>query len=151
MKLKIENISLLIILFVLGCIYFNINTYTYITDDVWFSRVSMEEKNHLSWVIERYCTWSSRTPIEYALISLVNHYEMWSVINSLMLALLLTAMTNTFKPIILRDRLIITSILLILVYSIPQYIFFSGAIWLTGSINYLWPVSLAFFGYATAI
>lgn len=151
MKLKIGSISLFAIVFVLGCIYFNVNHYTYITDDIWFRRVSMEEKSHLSWVIERYFTWSSRTPIEYALISVVNHYEMWSVINSVMLALLLTAMTNIFKPIAFRDKIITTLFLLIIIYSIPQYIFFSGAIWLTGSINYLWPVSLAFFGYSTAI
>lgn len=149
--MKLKNINLFACVFMLSILTLHFNTYTYITDDIWFSKVSNDVPSHIGWVVERYFTWSSRTPIEFALISVINHYNVWSVINSIMFSLLILGLFNIKKGARVFDNFLSIVIISITIYSMPKHIFFSGAIWLTGSINYLWPTAIAFSGYALAI
>lgn len=132
--------------------FIHINEYRYISDDLWFSRVSLSETDHLKWVISRYYNWSSRTPIEYALISIINHFDTWSLLNSIFFAVYITS-TCYLVSLVTKTNMNHTTlpILAILLYCMPQNILHDGAIWITGSFNYLWPTALAFLSYAMTI
>ncbi|HEM8101590.1 TPA: hypothetical protein U2L98_000590 [Enterobacter hormaechei] len=147
-----NNYFIFIICFASMLVFLHINQYTYISDDVWFSKVSIDEQDHWGWVIKRYYHWSSRTPIEYALISLINHYNIWSILNSIMFATLLTSICklgiSTLKN---NTNLISLIVVVICIYCIPKNIFFDGVIWVTGSFNYLWPLAFSVLSYALAI
>jgi len=140
------------LIFIMAIVYLHTNEYTYIFDDVWFSRASYAEHDHIKWVIERYYTWSSRTPIEYALITLINSFILWSVCNAAMFALLLVNACNIASTLNNdKDKHLPLIFIIICVYSIPKDILFSGAIWVTGSFNYLWPIALTLAGHAIII
>lgn len=138
--------------FIFALALLHINQYTLISDDLWFSERSISEPDHIKWLISRYYEWSSRTPIEYALISLINKFKIWALINSFMFSLLIVGICSMNGSLCNKGWTIAPAILtLMLLFSIPRDIFFNGTIWITGSFNYLWPVALAFFGYSSLI
>ncbi len=137
-------------IFAIAILY--INKYSLISDDLWFSERSFSEPDHIKWVISRYFSWSSRTPIEYALISLINKFNIWAIINSCMFSLLIIgiySINGSLKDDAWKIAPALATSLLI--FSIPKDIFFNGTIWITGSFNYLWPSALAFYGYSLLI
>lgn len=147
-----SNYSIFACCFIFAIALLHINQYSLISDDLWFSERSFSEPDHIKWVISRYFSWSSRTPIEYALISLINKFNIWAIINSCMFSLLVISIYSINGS--LNDKgwkiapAIATSLL---IFSIPRDIFFNGTIWITGSFNYLWPSALAFYGYSLLI
>lgn len=135
--------------FIMMFLFLHVNEYRHISDDIWFAKKAIEEPDHLKWVISRYYDWSSRSPIEYALISLIDKYMSWSIINSIAFATLLTSLSyfsnySRENKELLHSAIAIAMCILLM----PRNIFFDGMVWMTGSFNYLWPVSIATVAYA---
>lgn len=128
-------------------LFFSTNNYTHVSDDLWFSAKAISEPSYLNWVYGRYFSWSSRLPIELSLISLINHYKLWAVLNSVFISIFVTScycMANTKNGH--EDKPVNITFLVFLL--MPSTVLFGGAIWMTGSFNYIWPVSLMTLAYS---
>ncbi len=138
--------------FVLVLTFLHLNVYTHISDDLWFSTTSNVEKDHIKWVISRYYNWSSRIFIEYALIGLINKYNLWAFFNAAMFSIFIISACSINNGFNCGSKKIINAIMVVIfILTIPKGVLFSGAIWITGSLNYLWPAALAFLGYAILV
>ncbi|NDL61952.1 hypothetical protein GRH90_04130 [Enterobacteriales bacterium SAP-6] len=117
------------------------------SDDLIFSQEA-QHANVINWLIIRYHGWSSRTAIEFALITLINNKITWSLFNSFFIAITISCVayiTSRFS----REAIISSVVfLLVLIFTLKKDVLKDGVIWMTGSFNYLWPVALSLFGFA---
>jgi hypothetical protein len=114
------------------------------TDDVFFSH-ALDDKGFREYLLFRYERWSGRLPIEAVLVLIINHMVLWKVLNSLMLLLLCFSVGRLgfgqgTGPIAA------TGFAYCLLLLMPSSVLWDSAWWVTGSINYLWPVALACYG-----
>lgn len=131
-----------------------LNRYSFVGDDLNFSRQAIanlsNDPTHINWLISRYFSWSSRIWIEFALISVVNHFNVWAFINAIMFSLLSVSIGSIFY---FRDnpsyKIILSFTSIFLIACLPRDIFFNCIIWIAGSVNYLWPTAFAFVGFYT--
>ena len=133
---------LLFIYIVLYLIHFKISMVNG-TDDVWFADVS-NTTPLIEWITMRYMTWSGRILPDTMLYLLLDEYLwIWRLLNPFFLVLLAYSIVKMIKKEVTRIELV-------LVIVIMGYISFgilnSGFFWITGSMNYLWPIALGFFG-----
>lgn len=134
----------------IGClIFFCVNRYAHISDDLWFSKEATNNTDTLKWLAWRYNNWSSRVPIEFALISIINHYKIWMIFNSLFFSAAITFISTFIED--KKDKSILVISFLLCIFAIPTDVFSDSIIWMTGSINYLWPVSLMTVGVINII
>ncbi len=111
-------------------------------DDTIFSKAS-DKYSLIEWLSHRYNGWSGRLfPDAMVYILLDKWVWIWHFINPLMLLLLTFSMVRILKKRVFPREQVIA--LLILGY-LAQNVLSAGVFWITGSINYLWPIALGLF------
>ncbi len=92
--------------------------------------------------------WSSRTAIEFALLSIINHKTAWALFNAFFISLTLCSLSYSIART--RKEIVVSSciFLLIILFTIKKGFIKDGIFWMTGSVNYLWPLSLSFAGFS---
>jgi hypothetical protein len=133
--------------FVIAVAYLNISGIHHQSDDFFFSQVA-KESNTLNWLIFRYHNWSSRTVIEYALVTVINHKIVWSVLNSLFIGLTFSCVAYLTSANSRQALASSAAFLFSLMCALKKGFLKDGALWMTGSINYLWPVALSLLGFS---
>ncbi|WP_251551939.1 DUF6056 family protein [Neobacillus muris] len=125
-------------------LYFFLYAYHFIVekfpgDDEYFSKIS-NQKTIIEWLYSRYMDWSSRIfPDAMAYLLLDHKVWLWRLFNPLLLIFLAAAMARIWKrKITLLEILAVLSIL----GFFAQNVLSSGVFWITGSMNYLWPITL---------
>ncbi|MFR9058246.1 DUF6056 family protein [Eubacterium callanderi] len=115
-------------------------------DDLTF-RNYIENQSILSFLIQRYKTWSSRVLIEAVLVGMVSmNHLIWCLLDSLVVVLLAWSIAKLFfEKSGYSNALNWIIVSLILIY--PFYLL-SSAGWVATTLNYLWPLS---FGLASFI
>ncbi|WP_438493123.1 DUF6056 family protein [Paenibacillus sp. IHBB 3054] len=111
-------------------------------DDTWFRDIS-DQYSFLDYLNFRYNEWSGRMPVEAALYFFLDGRTwMWRIINAFMIISLAYLIVRIIKEKV-QFREILTAILLLGFFS--HSILSSGLLWITGSMNYLWPICGALF------
>lgn len=111
-------------------------------DDKIFSKAS-DSYSLFEWLYHRYNEWSGRLFPDTMVYLLLDEWVwVWHIINPLMMLLLAHSMIRIFKKNPLLHELIIA--LLVLGY-FAQNVLSAGVFWITGSMNYLWPITLGLF------
>lgn len=133
--------------FFIAFLYLEIRGIHHYADDFWFSNEA-RTPDIIKWLTIRYQTWSSRTPIEFALLNVINHKLVWVIFNSFFIALTTSSLayvvSNSKKEEIYSALIFI----LIIIVTIKKGFIKDGILWMTGSINYLWPFALSMAGFA---
>ncbi|MFC4800155.1 DUF6056 family protein [Neobacillus sp. GCM10023253] len=108
-------------------------------DDYYFSRIS-SEMTIIEWLYSRYTEWSSRLfPDAVAYLLLDDKVWLWRLVNPILLIFLAASIVRIWKRnISLREVLIVLAI----IGFFAQNVLSSGVFWITGSMNYLWPITL---------
>jgi hypothetical protein len=111
-------------------------------DDTYYATVSDHYSLH-EWLTSRYLTWSGRLfPDAMSYILLDEKVWLWRILNSLIILLLSYSIVRIIKKeITLKDILIAV----ITLGYIHQGVLSSGFFWITGSLNYLWPIAFGLF------
>lgn len=145
--MKRNLIFIFFVAFFAAFIYLNVRGIHHYSDNDWFSKEA-HTSDIFSWLITRYQVWSSRTPIEYALLTLINHKQTWAIFNSFFIAI--TVCSFSYISSSSKKELIYSSLLFLLfiVTTIKKDFIKDGILWMTGSINYLWPFALSIAGFA---
>nr|WP_263324803.1 DUF6056 family protein [Neobacillus sp. Marseille-Q6967] len=108
------------------------------SDDTWFADAS-NQAPFLEWIQMRYTTWSGRLFPDTMLYTLLDEYLwVWKVLNPLFIVLLSIGLVSIIKKEVTRSDFIVG--ILVLGY-ISSKILNPGFFWITGSINYLWPIA----------
>ncbi|MBP2197848.1 DUF6056 family protein [Pantoea cypripedii] len=139
--------ALFFIIFLCAFSYLKLKGISHYSDDVWFSNQA-HTPDIFQWLVIRYQTWSSRTPIEFALLKIINHKQTWAFLNAFFIAITVCS----FSAIVAKNKkeVILSSLtfLLIILFTIKKGFINEGILWMTGSVNYLWPFALAILGFA---
>lgn len=108
-------------------------------DDFFYAKAS--KSNHIvPWLINRYHTWSGRIfPDAMEFTFLRNWVWLWHLINPLFILLLAYGIVRIWKREV--GLLELLASLAILGY-LKDNVLSSGFFWITGSMNYLWPITL---------
>lgn len=112
-----------------------------VADDSYFARM-LSQYTLPEYLAHRYHTWTGRLPIEGLLVVLVHHTWLWRLCNALMLALLVTAAGRLARVGTTLSQAGAMTLAFALFLVITPQIQFESSWWLTGSLNYLWPVAL---------
>lgn len=117
----------------------------HIADDAWFAS-ALDSRDILDFLAWRYRDWSGRIPIEAAVVLLVSHPWWWKLGNALAWLLFCFAagrvsLGRTGMPAS-RSTVIAFGLLMLM----SPGVLYPAAWWMTGSVNYLWPVALGLFG-----
>lgn len=134
-------------IFVVAYLYLNVRGIRHISDDDWFSREA-NTPDIIKWLVVRYKVWSSRTPIEFALLSLINHKQIWAIFNALFIALTVCSLSNIISKNKKDTYLSAFVFILLIIFTIKKDYIKDGILWMTGSFNYLWPFALALAGFS---
>lgn len=114
-------------------------TVTLMGDDFFFAEVS-DKYSLVNYLITRYENWSGRIFPEIILYTMLDDLVwLWRMINPLMLIILSFGMVRILKKEVTFFNILIA--VLTLGY-FNQGILSGGFFWITGSINYLWPITL---------
>jgi hypothetical protein len=120
-------------------------------DDYIFSKVP-REMTIIEWLSSRYLEWSSRIfPDAMAYLILEQRVWLWRVLNPLLLIVLSFAIVRIWKKNISMFEGLIA---LVIIGYFAQNVLSSGVFWITGSLNYLWPITfgmLAMVPYADKV
>lgn len=108
-------------------------------DDFFYAKAS--KSNHIvPWLIDRYHRWSGRIfPDAMEFIFLRNWVWLWHLLNPLFILLLAYGIVRIWKREVRFIELLAS--LAILGY-LKDNVLSSGFFWITGSMNYLWPITL---------
>lgn len=110
------------------------------SDDSWFFKVK-DQFSIVDYLAVRYQTWSARIFPETMLYYIFHiPVNLWRLLNTGFILLLSTSIVRIFKlKVDVYDV-----ILVILLFGYSSFdIIHSGFFWMTGSVNYLWPLALA--------
>lgn len=110
-------------------------------DDTVFYAYSHEQGFSLiTWLSERYMTWSSRTAIEAVIMFMVNLPEnLWRVFDSVIVVLAAFSITRLFEQKDYREYY--SAVICLLILALPyQYMSLAG--WIATTLNYMWPLAL---------
>lgn len=116
-------------------------------DDEVFTNSFVNNGGVIGWFNNYTALWSGRIVPHFILIVLLNmKLILWRLINSFMFSfmaigifLLITKFSDTS-----RSKTIVAWIICSLIFFIPVEILYPSAVWITGSVTYLWPMSCAF-------
>lgn len=108
-------------------------------DDVIFSEVPSKQ-SLVEWLTSRYMEWSSRLfPDAMAYLLLDHEVWLWRLLNPLMFILLAYALVRIWKKEVgMKDVVIVSAIMAFF----PQGTLSAAYFWITGSLNYLWPLAM---------
>lgn len=134
-------------IFLCAFLYLKIRGISHYSDDVWFSNEA-KTPDIIKWLTIRYQTWSSRTPIEFVLLKIINHKQIWAIFNSFFIAATISSLayiiSDNKKETIYSTLIFI----LIIIITIKKGFIKDGILWMTGSVNYLWPFAFSITGFA---
>ena len=133
---------------IIGFIYFiylNSNT-TLMGDDLVYNH-NLDNVSILQWCINFYNGWGGRVPLQLLDILFLYHsLKYWVIFNSIIMFLFCLyslKISNVFFNEKSKSNFMILSILSVFLFSfLPQTILHDGAIWVTGSFNYLLPSTM---------
>lgn len=146
---KIENIPYFI-LALLMLLVFAKRTVTP-GDDEWFSAILNDafDGNLMDYLQHRYTSWTGRIVIESIMVPMFGcNLWLWRVLNTMMTVVLAFGIYRLIPYKYVDEmtegkRLLIKSIICISIFTIQKDVFLTAISWITGSFNYLWPVSCA--------
>lgn len=135
-KFQIDNLkqNYPFIFFLIILLLYHILMREYTGDAVRYFSKQLDEMSLMSYLSERYNTWSSRLFIEIPLVYLAAHMNLFRICNMIMYViyvLSLNYLTHSKSP-----RLVFA---LVLMYPIREM---ASAGWIATCVNYLWPVAL---------
>ena len=108
----------------------------YYGDDTIYQSI-LSNKTYFNWVSELYLVWSGRIVLTSLLVAFLNiPLIFWKLSNAFFFTLLVYSIVKTIK----LNSLFAFTVMLLLLY-LPINILNSSSFWITGSINYLWPIS----------
>ncbi|WP_223178935.1 DUF6056 family protein [Paenibacillus sp. B2(2019)] len=142
------NVTLLFIFFSIIMFIVNLHVDSNISDDIEFKK-ALTDVSSFEFVKNYYLNWNGRIAINYFLTSIiVLDPIVWKILNTMIFILLFFTMYKIVLAIT-GDRkekkaYLIISICLS-IFLLPDAVFWSGSIWVTGSFNYLWPTALGLF------
>ncbi|EPK3137446.1 DUF6056 family protein [Enterobacter cloacae] len=116
---------------------------TYMDDDVYFVN-ALKGSSLLGFLEMRYMTWSGRVIIEAIMVKTINHEYVWRFIMPVCLFILchsICKISSTKK----NPSPILTLLMMLIFFLMPQKTYNEGAFWITGFYNYLLPISLGFY------
>lgn len=144
---KVENIPFLI----LGLVMFLIFTKIDITpgDDEWFSTIIDKTFNGslIAYLRERYTGWTGRIIIESIMVPMFSvNIWIWRILNAIISIILAYGIYKLIpydyiKQLTIIKKMLIKSLICIFIFFIPKEVFSTAISWITGSYNYLWPVT----------
>ena len=103
------------------------------TDDLVFS-TQLKEMGAFSWIVQFYMNWSGRVVLTFLDAVLLNLPVMiWRILNASVFSLMLLMITKITEAKWMRYAL------LVMIFCIPTVTLSSSSLWITGSLNYLWP------------
>lgn len=109
-------------------------------DDIKYSQLS-NSYTLLDWLSYRYFNWSGRMfPDALAYLLLDNEVWLWRLLNPLVLIILSYSIIRLIKKNVSFKDVIVA---FLLVGFFAQNVLSSGVFWITGSLNYLWPITFA--------
>ena len=144
---KAENIPYLILGLMMFLVFSKVNITS--GDDEWFSTILDKSFNGslIAYLKERYTGWTGRIVIESIMVPMFAcNIWIWRVLNTIMSVILAIGIYKLIpysyiREITVSKRMLIKSLICILIFSIPTEVFSASISWITGSYNYLWPVS----------
>lgn len=136
---KSINLPFLLIVFLLFYLMHLKITLVPGSDDTWFTDAS-ENAPFLEWIINRYMTWSGRLFPDTMLYLLLDEYLwFWRILNSIFFMILAYGLVRLIKKDVNRTEFFLA---LIVVGYVSEAVLKSGLFWITGTMNYLWPIAL---------
>lgn len=109
------------------------------SDDEMYAAVA-NSGDIFAWLVDRYSTWSSRSLIDLVTILLVTHTTLWMLLNAIVIASMCFAISSLASKDS-RICLNISALVMACFWLIPANMMHWSVWWVTGSINYLWPVT----------
>jgi hypothetical protein len=118
--------------------FYHLIVVKYQGDDYIFSNVP-REMSIMEWLSSRYVEWSSRIfPDAMAYLILEQRVWLWRLLNPLLLIVLAIAIVRIWKKNI---KMLEGLISIVIIGYFAQNVLSSGVFWITGSLNYLWPIT----------
>lgn len=108
-------------------------------DDTWFAGILGEPptfQSYISYIVNRYATWSSRLLIESMLIALARNPLIWRILDTMMMVWIAYGLSMVFNR---RKNAYIDWFIILAVMSFPIVIL-SEAGWIATTLNYSWPL-----------
>lgn len=141
-KKLIQNILFIILIGILLFLFQKNITLMPGSDDTFFLSKA-QTVPYLTWIIDRYQTWSSRIGADTLIYFLVTtNLVIWKILNILMLFLLSFSANRIFK----KTVVMIDFIFVLLTFGlIENHILSSSSFCFNGSFNYLWPSATGLF------
>lgn len=112
-------------------------------DDAWFADVvrSIDFKSLVSFLIDRYQKWTSRTFIEFLLLFFVHHRNLWRIFN--VFVNVIGAVSISYLTGYIKSRKL-NLLVCMFFFLIPQYIYCHTG-WIATTLNYSWPLYIGLF------
>jgi len=117
----------------------------HVADDAWFAS-ALDSRNLFDFLAWRYREWSGRIPVEAAVVLLVSHPVVWKVGNALAWLVFCHAAGRVALARTGMDPPRSTCIAFVLLMLMAPDVLYPAAWWMTGSVNYLWPVAFGLLG-----
>ncbi|EGO4360463.1 hypothetical protein U2G15_003027 [Escherichia coli] len=131
---------------ILAITFFQTNKMDF-ADDLYYSNIS-NNGNYLSFIWNRYFTWSSRIPIDLSTLIFINHIDTVRVINSIfILAIIIASVFYARSSEVDKIKYYDFFILSALFFAFTNSILKDSVWWVTGSFNYLWPSAFSLLGF----
>lgn len=140
-----DRLWVLLVIFAVVTLHVLVFGNKHVADDTYFAN-ALNQRTLAEFAAFRYVHWSGRIPIEIALALLVNHAWLWKLLNSLMVLLLAYSAGRISLARTGMSTPASTALAFALFMLISPAILYEAVWWITGSINYLWPVALGLFG-----
>jgi hypothetical protein len=148
---RTNNFSTILFLYIIIFMFHNKISIIPGSDDSWFADIS-NSASLLEFIHSRYTTWSGRLFPDTMLYVLLDEYLwIWRIIDPLVFLLLAYYLVKLFKQRVTRSDLFLG---VVSIGYISTNVLNTGMLWITGSINYLWPISmglLAMYPFANSI
>ncbi|MBO0445510.1 hypothetical protein JZO78_04070 [Enterococcus ureilyticus] len=134
-----QDLLALTVLFLGIAVYLSFFGFQNGTDDEWFQRMS-HQKDYLTYILNRYMTWSARIfpdSIMYFIFSLPMILY-WSITSLAMILSAYSIARFTKKEVKTFDIFLVCTLFGFMNFEM----FFHSFLWITGAVNYLWPLAL---------
>ncbi|TAA45420.1 DUF6056 family protein [Pseudoxanthomonas winnipegensis] len=112
-----------------------------VADDSYFASM-LDTYTLRDYLVHRYHTWTGRLPIEALLVTIVHAPGLWRACNAVVMALLCVGLARLARPGTRWSWPGATGVVFALVMLMTPQAIYEACWWLTGSLNYLWPVTL---------